>query len=333
MVQRFGVGQKRVWGHLAAIVTMIFWGSTFAVTKTALEAGVSPLEMLIARFLLAWLMLQFIPCKKLGFKGWKHEFPFILAALGGVTVYFLFENTAVALTYASNVGMICGTVPLFVAATFWIVYKERPTKWFFIGGILAVFGVFCVAQNGAVMNMSLLGDFLAVMACVAWCFYTIAMRKIKSMPGEKDDIAITRRIFFWGALSSCLIIPFSGTADFLRVGTSLDIWLSFEVLGPLIYLAIFASCLCYVFNGYALRTLGEVSASAYIYTIPAISLLTAVIVVAEPVTIFAVIGLIAITLGLLISEEFWKRKTKDTPKDIPKEQNTVQAQEQSIAHK
>ena len=309
-----GSGQKRVFGHLAAGVAMIFWGSTFAVSKIILEAGVSPLEMLIGRFALAWIMLQFIPCAKLGFAGWRREVPFILAALGGVTIYFLFENTALELTYASNVGMITGTAPLFVGLTFWLVYRERPNKWFFIGGAVAVFGVFCVAQNGAQMNMNPLGDFLAILACVAWCLYTIGMRKIKQMPGEKDDIAITRRIFFWGVVTSCLIIPFSGTADFLRIGTSLDVWLTFDVLGSLIYLAIFASCLCYIFNGFALRVLGEVSASAYIYTIPAISLITSLILLGEPVTALGVVGLVAITVGLLVSEEFWKRWVKSKKK-------------------
>ncbi len=305
-----GSGQKKAVGHVAALVTMLLWGSTFAAAKILIDLGISPLEMLIVRFALAWLLMQLIPCAKLGFAGWKNELAFILAALGGVTFYFLFENTALSFTYASNVGLICGINPLFTAAVFWLFFKERPSKWFAVGSAIAVLGVVCVASNGAELQASIVGDVLAVVACLSWALYTVCIRKIRQQPREMDDIAITRRIFFWGVVGSCLLIPFSGTADFLRIGTPLEVWLTPEVVGPLLYLAVFASCLCYVSNNFAMRVLGEVAATVYIYTIPAISMLASFILIGEPITALAVIGMLAITIGLLVSEEFWKHAPK-----------------------
>lgn len=308
-----GSGQKKSLGHIAAALTMLIWGSTFAASKVLLEHGISPLEMLIARFAIAWLLMQLIPCARFGFTGWKDEIFFILAGLGGVSFYFLLENTAVSFTYASNVGLICGINPLFTAAMFWLFYKERPTKWFFVGSIVAVFGVVCVAGNGAEMQMGIAGDLLAVLACVSWSLYTVAIRKIHRQKRQMDDIAVTRRIFFWGVIGSCLLIPFSGTADFLRVGTPLEVWLNLEVILVMLFLALLASCFCYVLNNFAMRVIGEVSATTYIYTIPAISLLASFILLGEPLTVLAIVGMIAITVGLLISEEFWKRSKKKNP--------------------
>lgn len=305
-----GTGQKRAFGHIAVGLTMLVWGSTFAASKHLIEQGISPLEVLIARFALAWLLMQLIPCAKLGFTTWHDEKYFIMAGLGGVTVYFLFENTAVSFTYASNVGLITGINPLTIAALFWVVFKERPSKWFFIGGAIAVFGVASVAANGAGIQMNLVGDLLVICACLSWSVYTVAIRKIRALPRPMDDIAVTRRIFFWGVLGSCLLIPFSGTAEFLSVGTPLQTWLQPGVIGPLLYLSVFASCLCYVAMNFSMRVIGEVSASAYIFTLPAISLLSAHILLGEPITVSAVVGMAAITVGLLISEEFWRFRQK-----------------------
>ncbi|MCL1798028.1 MAG: DMT family transporter [Eggerthellaceae bacterium] len=305
-----GTGQRKLFGHLAVLTAMLLWGSTFAASKYLIEQGISPLEMLIARFLIAWLLMQFVPCAKLGFTNWRDEKYFIFAGLGGVTVYFLFENTALYFTYASNVGLITGISPLVIAAVFWLLFKEKPSKWFFFGSALAVFGVACVATNGAEIQMNLIGDFLAVLACLSWAGYTVAIRKIRTMERVMDDIAITRRIFFWGTLASFLLIPFSGTADFLFVGAPLQTWLQLEVIGPILYLSVLASCLCYVAMNFAMRVIGEVAASAYIYTIPAISIVAAHVLINEIVTLLAVVGMVAITVGLLISEEFWKRSQK-----------------------
>ena len=310
-----GTGQKKVFGHIAVGFTMLIWGSTFAASKHLIEQGISPLEVLIARFALAWLLMQLIPCAKLGFSTWRDEKYFIMAGLGGVTVYFLFENTAVSFTYASNVGLITGINPLIIAALFWIIFKEKPSKWFFVGSVLAVFGVACVAGNGAEMQMSLVGDLLVIFACLSWAVYTVAIRKIRALPRPMDDIAITRRIFFWGMLGSFLLIPASGTADFLSVGTPWQTWLQPGIIGPLLYLSVFASCLCYVTMNFSMRVIGEVAASAYIFTLPAISLLSAHVLLGEPVTLLAVGGMAAITVGLLISEEFWRLRQKTADAD------------------
>ncbi|MEG1512961.1 MAG: DMT family transporter [Raoultibacter sp.] len=307
-----GLGHNKLFGHFAVAVAVLVWGSTFAASKYVMEAGVSPLEMLIVRFAIAWLILQLIPSAKLGFHGWRRELPFVAAALGGVTFYFALENIAVSLTYASDVGLITGINPLFTAAVFWLFYRERPSKWFFVGGVLAVFGVVCVAKNGAQLQGDLRGDFLAVLACLSWSFYTLSMRKIKELPFEKDDIAITRRIFFWGVITSCCLIAFSGTFDFLRVGTPLAVWLSPEVIFPMLYLAAFASCLCFVANNFGMRVLGEVAATTYIYLLPAVSLLASHVILGEAITPLAIVGMGAITIGLLISEEFWKWRLKST---------------------
>ena len=308
-----GIGQKKTFGHIAVAFTMLVWGSTFAATKHLVALGISPLEILIARFALAWLLMQFIPSKKLGFTNWHEEKYFIFTGLGGVTIYFLFENTALYFTYASNVGLITGINPLMTAGLFWILFKERPSKWFFVGSVLAVFGVACVATNGAGLKVNLIGDALALGACFSWAGYTVAFRKIRMLSRQMDEISITRRIFFWGTLASLVLVPISlplsSTFDFLSLGTPWQVWLQPGVIVPLLFLTVIASCLCYVAMNFSMRVIGEIAASTYIFTLPAISVLAAFAFLGEAITPYALVGMVAITVGLLVAQEVWKRRS------------------------
>lgn len=45
----------------------------------------------------------------------KHEILFAGAGLFGIVLYFMLENTALTMTYASNVGIIVACAPFFVA--------------------------------------------------------------------------------------------------------------------------------------------------------------------------------------------------------------------------
>lgn len=97
-------------GHLIALVTVAVWGTTFISTKILLESF-SPVEILFIRFLLGFVCLSIVCPHPLRLKHKKQEIYFMLAGICGVTLYFLFENIALTLTMASNVGVIVAISP------------------------------------------------------------------------------------------------------------------------------------------------------------------------------------------------------------------------------
>lgn len=114
-------------GHLAAFLTIFIWGTTFISTKVLLRSF-SPIEILFIRFFIGYAAL-WIGCPHRKRKGErKQELYFALAGLCGVTLYFLLENIALTLTYASNVGVIISIAPFFTAIFSFLLKKKRSRE-------------------------------------------------------------------------------------------------------------------------------------------------------------------------------------------------------------
>ena len=92
-------------GHIAALATIVIWGTTFISTKILL-AGFTPIEILFLRFLLGLFALIIVYPKHLKLKDKKQEFTFAAAGLCGICLYYLLENIALTVTATSNVGVI-----------------------------------------------------------------------------------------------------------------------------------------------------------------------------------------------------------------------------------
>lgn len=119
--------EKLSLGHLAALFTVVNWGTTFIATKLLLEAF-TPIEILLFRFVLGFLALWLVCPRRLKVGDWHREAVFAAAGLTGVCLYYLLENIALTFSTASNVGVIVSASPLF-AALFTLLLsrgKERP---------------------------------------------------------------------------------------------------------------------------------------------------------------------------------------------------------------
>ena len=160
-------------GHLAALMTILVWGTTFISTKVLLRSF-APVEVLFLRFLLGFAALLLARPRKLKTAGWRQELVLMAAGLCGVTLYFLFENVALTYTLASNVGVIISIAPFFTALLAWPFLKnERPGGRFFIGFAAAIAGIALIGLNGSLsLKLNPLGDLLAVLAAVVWAVYS-----------------------------------------------------------------------------------------------------------------------------------------------------------------
>ena len=303
-------------GHIFAIFTIIVWGITFIATRVLLDAGIAPFEVLVIRFVMAYFILLALRPKMIPYRGLKHEVPFILCGFFGVTLYYLAENTALLYTLASNVGIISATAPFMTAIVFWILFKERPSMLFVIGFVVAIAGVALVSGGGGSQeDTGLLGDAIAFLAATLWAGYNIGMRKIDEVSagdnppfGMDDVLLVTRRIFFWGALTTLCGVPFLG----FRV--SPEVLLHVDVVICLVFLTILGSVACYVTWNSSIRILGEVKSSIYIYAIPAVTCVSSWLVLNEQLTWQSWLGLAFILGGLVISQ-IATRKAQITDKN------------------
>lgn len=99
--------------HALALFTILVWSTTFVATKVLLAAGLTPLWILVIRFVLGFAALSCLRPHRLRLANPRDGRLFAAAGFTGVACYFLLENVALTFTSATAVGAICATSPLF----------------------------------------------------------------------------------------------------------------------------------------------------------------------------------------------------------------------------
>jgi len=290
-----------IW-HLLAIGTVAFWGTSFVSTKVLLNHGFTAVQVFTLRFVVTYLLLLAASHKQFRCKEWKHELILFICGITGCTLYFWAENTALSLSPSSNVSLIVCTNPLLIMIFGGLFYKnERLGKRQVLGCIITFIGMVLVVLNGKfILKLSPIGDFLAFSASMMWAIYSLVVRRLN---GVYSTLFITRKIFFYGALMS---IP----ALFVEAGGSVskaaDIpWQNFTepvVAFNFLCLTVFSSMFGYLVWNKVLKQIGTVLASNYIYGIPLVTIITAVIALGERITAVAIAGAAAIVAGMVMAE-------------------------------
>lgn len=286
---------KKLPGHLAALFCTLVWGTTFISTKVLLR-DFSPIEILFFRFALGFAALWLACPHALRLTERKQEWLFAGAGLAGVTLYFLLENIALTHTFASNVGVIVGVSPFFTALlSFWLLKAEKPGLNFFLGFAAAIAGIGLISFSGSTqLQLNPLGDLLAVLAGLAWSFYSILTRKILAL-GYKS-LQVTRRCFFYGLLFMLPCLPF------MNFHWNLTRFGAFVNWSNVVFLGLGASALCFVAWTFAIKRLGAVQSSVYIYLVPVVTVITAALILQERITWMAALGTALTLTGLVVSE-------------------------------
>lgn len=283
-------------GHLAAFVTILIWGTTFISTKVLLRVF-APIEILLIRFVVGYAALWCVRPRGLKVADKKQEWAFAAAGLCGITLYYLLENIALTYTLASNVGVIISIAPFFTAIFAWLFLRDRrPGVRFVLGFLMAMAGIALLSfGKDASLQLNPIGDLLGVAAAVIWAAYSILTKKVSGF--GYDTILTTRRIFFYGLV---FMVPISSA---MGVHVELRDFAVAGVLPNLLFLGLGASALCFVTWNTAVKHLGSVKTSVYIYMVPVITAVTSALFLHETLTAAAMCGIVLTLAGLFLSEK------------------------------
>ena len=287
--------QNRAAGHFSALLTILIWGTTFISTKVLL-VDFQPVEILFFRFVMGLLALLVVYPHRMKGTTVKQEFTFVAAGLCGVCLYYMLENIALTYTMASNVGVIISVAPFFTAilAHLFLKQEEKLRANFFIGFVVAMAGIALISFNGSTLRLNPVGDLLALLDAFLWACYSILTRKISGF--GYNTILTTRRVFFYGLL---FMIPALFLFDFkLDLGRFTNMTNLLNIL----FLGLGASALCFVTWNFAVRLLGALQTSIYIYLVPIITVTASVLILHEPFTWMTGMGTALTLAGLLLSE-------------------------------
>lgn len=280
--------------HLVALLTVTVWGVTFVSTKVLIQQGLSPTTIFILRFALAYACTLPFSHGRLFAGSLKDEICLMSAGITGGSLYFITENSALGLTFASNVSLIICCAPIFTMFLGRAIFKDKLSKLAWVGTLTAFVGVGFVVHNGSSnFSLNLLGDFLTLVAALSWAVYCILLKNLNL---HYSNLFINRKIFFYGIVTALIWTAIDGSVSFSGIR-----WTTLGVIGNLLFLGIGASFLCYLMWNRAVKAIGVERTANYIYLVPLVTIVASTIFLHEPVTLTMLLGASLIIVGVFLS--------------------------------
>ena len=297
--------------HLLAVLTMALWGVTFVATKTLINEGLTPAQIFTIRFIIAYLGLLGMCLYRKGRDkrafsySVRDEIIFLFMGISGGSLYFLTENTALKFTQACNVSFIVCTAPLFTVLMTLAIKKlfrgplidgleDVKLRFPLIAGtIIAISGMIMVIFDGNGVSLSPKGDIMAFMAALCWAVYSQFMGQMTDRYGT---LFATRKVFFWGLITIVPVLLLTDNSNMASVRFD-----HIQVWGNLLFLSTIASLFCLVLWNRIMLAIGNVTATNYVYLNPMFTLIGAMLILGERMTLASGIGSAMILGGVILS--------------------------------
>jgi drug/metabolite transporter (DMT)-like permease len=222
------MNRQKVISNLALLFATVVWGSTFIVTKTALQ-GVNAITLCSYRCLLAagLIGIGLAVTKKNPLQNWRQ------GALLGLLLFGVYITQIPGLNYisASSSGFITGLFLVFVPIFNFVFWRSKLSWFDIVATLLALSGLWVI--TGGVRTVEI-GELLTLLGAICFAFYVLfADHFIK----KSADIWILnfQQFFIIGVLSLFITLAF-------RLPLQITTWYAFN---SIIYLSIFASIIAY----------------------------------------------------------------------------------------
>ncbi|MFM1897007.1 MAG: hypothetical protein RLZZ385_2081 [Pseudomonadota bacterium] len=290
--------------HLALILAMVLWGSSFVALKAAVS-DMAPMIVVLLRMVIGSVgFLMVWPWIRAGFRYQPGDWRY----LGGMALfepclYFVFEANGLRFTSAGQAGLITAMLPLMVAAAAAVFLKESITRRQWAGFLIAVVGVIWMSVSGDVSQQApnpLLGNFLQLLAMVCAVGYTLM---IKSLVQRYSAFVLTAIQCFIGAV---FFFPLALLADW-------PAQISWPLAGILLYLGLVITLGTYGLFNYSLSHLRASVAAGYTNLLPAFALMFSMVLLGERLTTPQWLAIAVIVFGVFISQ--WH--TPQTGPEVP----------------
>ncbi len=293
MVERAGRA-RRIAADLTLVGVTVFWGTSFALVKEAMETT-GPANFLTIRFALALAMLLPVAYAR------RKTFSPAIIKPGLICGFFLFSaflTQAVGLVYttASRSGFITGLNVVLVPLLAIVLFKRLPSPWAMVGAALAFLGLYLFTftdqAQGVPFNVGDVWTFVCAFFCAG---HILAVGRF----------APNRDAFWLTFVQFCLVVALSLLWSVAAGQAEYD--LPAEVYGAGLFLAL--SCTVFAFWGQAwAQRFTTPTRTAIIYTLePVFAALFAWFWLGETMGRWGVLGGGLIVAGILLAE--FKPKT------------------------
>lgn len=281
--------------HVTALIAMIIWGGSY-VWSTQVFQYLKPGTTILLRLILssAILFLAMILLKKTEKIERKDIGLFFLAAFFEPFLYFIGESYGLLRVSPTICSAIVATIPLFAPIAAFFMLKERISAMNIVGLIVSFLGVLLMLFNKNLeLTASVTGLLFIFMAVVVAVFYSVALKKLADKYNALTVVGTVNSIGILYFIPFVLLLERDSLGNLLPVS---------NYIVPLLLLAVLASSLSYVLYTYSVSQLGVARSNVYTNTIPIFTACFSYFLIHEEITVFKMIGIVIVILGLILSQ-------------------------------
>ena len=283
--------------YLLLIFTTMCWGGNTVLGKLAV-GEISPMFLVSARWL-GSLLLMLVFANSFIRRDWevlrqKLVYAFCLGMMGFTGFNVLFYTAAYSTT-ALNIGIIQGSIPVFVLIGTFLLYRTRVSPLQFVGVIATFTGVITVGSRGDLSQLANLafnyGDLLIIMACTLYAAYTVGLR-------QRPSVSALGLFTVLAGAAFVVSLPFS----ILEYMLGRFYWPSSTGWIVVALITFFPSFLAQIFFIQGVEKIGPNRAGVFINLVPVFAAIFAVLILGEPFELFHAAALSLVLGGIWLSE-------------------------------
>lgn len=277
--------------------TALCWGGNAVLGRLAV-GEVSPMLLVTLRWLGVLLLLAVFASQHV-----RRDWPILrqhwvyvsaMGALGFAAFNALFY-VAAHYTTAVNIGILQGSIPMFVIIGAFVAYRSRVTLLQLVGVLITMIGVIIVAMRGDLERLLALainqGDLLMLAACVLYGGYAVGLRQRP---------AVSALGFFTALAAAAFIVSLPLVAVEMALGQLQ--WPTEKGWMVVALATLFPSFIAQIFFIQSVGLIGPNRAGIFVNLVPVFAAILAVLFLKEAFQLYHAIALALVLGGIWISE-------------------------------
>ena len=286
--------------YLLSVLAIVLWGMSYIWSDRLIALGVPisyfvPLRIFVAGII---LLLFNILTKNFRLIARKDIWKFLLLALFEPLIYFFCETYGIKETGSPTISaMIIASVPIFSVGAGALFFKERISilNGFGIAVTLAGICLVLLKQGGdeGVPQNFILGVVLLMIAVFSEVGHASLTKLLAD--GYKPQVIVMYQFL----IGTVYFLPFFLTRGIENFDARLVSW---EVLEPILCLAVLCSSLAFSLWAMAIKKLGVVKSSVFLAMMCVATALVAEVIGREHLSLFQWLGVLIAVLGIVLSQ-------------------------------
>lgn len=278
--------------HKIAIYTVLLilmWGFSWPILKIGLYDS-PPILFAGLRTSLGGILLIILAVFQGRKMNLKKQWPiYLISSVFNVIFFFGLQTIALNQLPSGLLSVLVYLEPILVGFFAWLWLGENLNIRKVIGLFLGFLGVAAISAKGLTGHISAFGVILALLSALSWAIGTVYW---KSVQGKADPLWLVAFPFTFGGIVLTTVGSFAESFT--------EIHFTGEFVASLTYSFLIATSVSWALWLHLVH-MGEVSkVASWTFFVPLLSVIIGAVWLHEPVTVFLVIGLVAIVVGIYL---------------------------------